>query len=222
MKSSFFYGRSCAEAAKKIKDAINSEPDFLSDLTASSPRAVGDAIQLLVEKKFEHILGEWCEEYSSAFSRRAMADLAFTDREGFYCIVDVKTCRKDTKFNMPALVSVERLSRFYEDDVNIFSIMMVKYEVIGNRVRTDEVLFYPIEFLDWTCLTIGALGWGQIQIANSGNIVVNRGYSRKSWMLSLCDALLEFYPKEILKIQDRIKKFDQVKLYWQNKRDIWI
>ncbi len=176
----------------------------------------------MVEEKFESAVGAWCVEYSSSFARRAMADLAFKDKEGFYCIVDVKTHRQETKFNMPALVSVERLARFYEDDMNIFSIFMIKYEVTGARVRANEVLFCPIEFLDWNCLTIGALGWGQIQIANSNTINSSPDRSRKSWMLSLCDAMLEFYPKEILKTEGRISRFNEVKSYWRDKTDIWI
>ncbi len=222
MKSSFFYGDACTQVAGEIKHAINSEPDFLTPLTASSPRAVGDAIQSLVEQRFEGIASSWCAEYSSSFARRAMADLAFKDKEGFYCIVDVKTHRQETKFNMPALVSVERLARFYEDDANIFSIMMVKYKIIGNRVQADNVFFCPIEFLDWDHLTVGALGWGQIQIANSNTIDIRQGQSRKSWMLSLCDTMLEFYPKEILKTQERASRFNEVKSYWRNKRDIWV
>ncbi len=221
MKSSFFYGDASEKAAGKIKDAINAEPDFLSPLTASSPRTVGDAVQSLVEKKFEDIAGAWCVEYSSSFARRAMADLAFTDKEGFYCIVDVKTHRQTTDFSMPALVSARRLARFYQDDENIFAILMVKYEVVDKRVQANKVLFCPIEFLDWRCLTVGALGWGQIQIANSNAIDIRHGQSRKSWMLSLCDAMLEFYPKEILKIEDRIKTFSEVKSYWRNKCDVW-
>ncbi len=222
MKSSFFYGDHSAKAAAKIKTAINAEPNFLSALTASSPRAVGDAIESLVGGKFESIIGAWCTEYSASFARRAMADLAFTDKQGFYCIVDVKTHRQETEFNMPALVSVRRLARFYEDDANIFSILMVKYEVTDASVYANEVIFCPIEFLNWNCLTVGALGWGQIQIANSNTINVNHAQSRKSWMLDLCNTMLEFYPKEILKIQERTNKLGEVKSYWQNKRDIWI
>ncbi len=222
MKSSFFYAGHCAKVAAKIKIAINAEPDFLSALTASSPRAVGDAIQSLVAEKFEPIIGPWCTEYSSEFARRAMADLAFQDNENFYCVVDVKTHRQDTAFNMPALVSVERLARFYEDDMNVFAILMVKYEIIGNHLQANDVLFCPIEFLSWDCLTIGALGWGQIQISNSNDIVVKHGQSRKNWMLSLCDFLLDFYPKEILKTQGRIERFNKVKSHWRNKPDIWV
>ena len=119
-------------------------------------------------------------------------------------------------------VAVERLSRFYEDDMNIFSLITVKYIIHDNSVKVSDVGFYPIEFLDWNCLTVGALGWGQIQISNSNNIIVNHGYSRKKWMLSLCEKVLAFYPKEILKIKGRIERFDSIKLVWEAKEDIWV
>ena len=150
-----------------------------------------------------------------------MADLAFTDKQGIYSVVDVKTHRSDTSFNMPNLTSVERLARFYESDVNVFALIMVKYSIHGDSVSVSEVSFTPIEFLDWECLTIGALGWGQIQIANSNNIILNHGYSRKKWMLKLCDALAAFYPREILKIQERIGRFESVREYWKLRKDIW-
>ena len=56
--------------------------------------------------------------------------------------------------------SVERLARFYEDDGNYFVVLMVTYEIDGLRVAVEEVTFVPIEFIEWRCLTIGALGWG--------------------------------------------------------------
>lgn len=205
-----------------IKKYINSSADFLSPQTASSPRAVGDAIEALVAEKFDTFIGDWCHEYSSDFARRAMADLAFTDKEGIYSVIDVKTHRRDTGFNMPNLTSVQRLSRFYESDANVFSLIMVKYSVEKTRIIVSDVLFSPIEFLDWDCLTVGALGWGQIQIANSNNIRVIDGYSRKKWMLRLCEAMLEFYPREIAKIEDRIDRFNMVREYWESKDDIWV
>lgn len=151
-----------------------------------------------------------------------MADLAFKDKAGFYCIVDVKTHRQDTQFNMPALVSVERLARFYEDDMNIFAILLVRYTVADTRVRATEAVFCPIEFLDWNCLTIGALGWGQIQIANSNTICRKPGQSRKEWMLALCAAMSAFYPKQIVQIEGRISRFNEIEAYWRRKKDIWI
>lgn len=220
-KSSFYYGGHHEKVASKIREYINSSQDFLSSQTAASPRAVGDALESLVADKFSLFLEDWCSHYSRDFARRAMADLAFTDKEGFYSVVDVKTHREDTRFNMPNLTSVDRLARFYESDVNVFSIMMIKYVIEGTSVKVSEVLFLPIEFLDWQCLTIGALGWGQIQIANSNDIRVTDRYSRKKWMLQLCDALTEFYPKEIGKIRDRMVRFDTVRENWVSKQDVW-
>ena len=221
MRSSFYYEGHHQEVALNIKEYINASQDFLSPQTARSPRAVGDALESLVAEKFSIFLGDWCSEYSSDFARRAMADMAFTDKEGIYSVVDVKTHREDTRFNMPNLTSVERLARFYESDTNVFSIMMISYAVEDTKVVVSEVLFLPIEFLDWDCLTIGALGWGQIQIANSNDIRVVDRYSRKKWMLQLCEVMSEFYPREIGKIRDRIDRFNTVRKRWESKKDIW-
>ena len=221
MKSLFYYDQHYSGVAEQIKDYINSVPDFLSRYTVGSPRAVGDAIENLISDKFDTFLGDWCIEYSNDFARRAMADLAFRDRDGFYSVVDVKTHRQDTKFNMPNLTSVERLARFYQSDDNVFTIIMVKYRIEGSRLEATEVIFSPIEFLDWECLTIGALGWGQIQIANSNIITVNHGYSRKEWMIQLCNTMLEFYPGEILKIQERAGHFQDLRQHWESRQDLW-
>lgn len=137
-------------------------------------------------------------------------------------MVDVKTHREDTRFNMPNLTSVERLARFYESDTNVFSLILVRYSIEGTRVTASEVLFSPIEFLDWDCLTVGALGWGQIQIANSNDVRVIDKYSRREWMLELCEAMSEFYPREIGKIQERITRFNAVRDYWESKDDVWV
>jgi len=222
MKSKIFYTNAYKQVEIKIKSFLNSYPDFLGRDTVSSPRATGDAIQHILEQNFEGLLGSLCKDYSANFARRAMADLAFADGEDLYYVVDVKTHRLETKFNMPNLTSVERLARFYEDDNNHYVVLMAAYTVVSDlRVAIERVHFVPIDFLSWDCLTLGALGWGQIQIANANNIVVNPGYSRKKWMLELCDALFEFYPREIGKLQSRIEHFKQVKQRWEKKADIW-
>lgn len=219
-RSQIFYTKKYKAIEKAIVTLLNSQPDFLSARTAVSTRAVGDAIQIILSEQSQSLLGNLCAEYSAEFARRAMADLAFTDRDGFYYVVDVKTHRLETKFNMPNLTSVERLARFYEDDTNYFVALIVKYVIEGTKVGVKRAHFLPIEFLAWDCLTIGALGWGQIQIANANVINVNEGYSRKKWMLELCDVMLEFYPKEIGKIQDRINYFKRVKQYWEKKPEV--
>ena len=221
MRARFYYESHHRTVAREVKDYLNSVPEFLSVQTASSPRAVGDAIESMIADSFDKFLGTWCQDYSSDFARRAMADIAFVDSDGVYSVVDVKTHRQDSRFNMPNLTSVERLARFYESDRNVFSVLMVTYSVHGTSISVSDAVFSPIEFLDWDCLTVGALGWGQIQIANSNDIRVNEGYSRKTWMLQLCDVMADFYPREIRKIHDRGKRFDAVRDYWERKEDMW-
>ena len=218
MKNTLFYTDEYKEVEERIKDFLNSQSDFLSPRTLSSTRVAGDAIQDLLAENFKSILGDRVKEYSSDFARRAMADLAFSDKEGFYHVIDVKTHRLDTRFNMPNLTSVERLARFYEDDKNYFVILVVAYNLRGTHVEVEKVHFVPIEFLSWDCLTIGALGWGQIQIANSNRIDI-APQSRKKWMIELCDTLFEFYPAEISKIKERVDYFKKVKERWLAKED---
>lgn len=218
-KSSIFYTDKYKEIAERIKTFLNGQKDFLSARTLNSPRAVGDAIENIIADNFQKILGDLIGEYSSSFARRAMADFAFTDKEGFYYVVDVKTHRLDTKFNMPNLTSVERLSRFYEEDVNYFLLLKIDYQIEVTKTVIKHVTFAPIEFFDWNCLTIGALGWGQIQIANANVVKIVPKNSRKKWMLELCDTLLEFYPKEIGKIRERIDHFKKIRKFWEKKKD---
>ncbi len=219
MPSQLFSTDSYLTLQRLTREVLNAQEGFLSASTAVSPRAVGDAVQEILADNFQTILGPFCAEYSANFARRAMADLAFKDPEGFYYVVDVKTHRTDTKFNMPNLTSVERLARFYQDDRNYFVLLIVRYTIAGTRLEVEDVSFLPIEFLSWDCLTIGALGWGQIQIANSNYININPGYSRKSWMLELCNNVMEFYPREIDKINERIGRFQRIRTFWENKED---
>jgi len=219
MKSQIFYTDKYKKIEKKILDFLNAQADYLSPRTMDSPRAVGDAIQSLLADNFDKILGDLSKDYSSDFARRAMADLAFTDKDGFYYRVDVKTHRLDSSFNMPNLTSVERLAKFYGDDKNYFVILKTDYETKGSKIVIKKVNFVPIEFLAWDCLTLGALGWGQIQIANSNNVKIVSKNSRRRWMLDMCDNLFEFYPREIEKIGDRISYFKRIQKYWKNKKD---
>ncbi len=219
MKSPIFTSGAHEIIQDKVLKLLNQHTDFLSEDTAGSTRAAGDAIQSIIEDNFEEILGRHGGEYSASFARRAMADLAFKDKPGNYYVVDVKTHREDTAFNMPNLTSVDRLARFYEDDSNFFVMLMVKYGVAGTKVKVSKVHFIPIEYLKWSCLTIGALGAGQIQIANSKHIEIDSAKTRRSWMLEFCDNVLEFYPREIGKITKRISKFEKVKEFWLAKKD---
>jgi hypothetical protein len=219
MKSALFTPATRCAIEDKVLKLLNQQADFLSEATVESTRAAGDAIQSIIEDQFKQILGEDCAEYSASFARRAMADVAFKDRYGNYYVVDVKTHRETTAFNMPNLTSVDRLARFYEDDTNYYVLLVVKYAVQGIQVKVSKVHFVPIEHLKWDCLTIGALGTGQIQIANAKHIEIESSTTRCAWMLQFCDVVLDFYPREIAKITKRIAQFEKVKQFWLAKAD---
>ena len=218
-RSPLFYGSDNKRIEASIIETLNAQEEFLSARSLGSPRAVGDAVQGVLGEHFKAILGEACKDYSDTFARRAMADLAFYDTSGFYYVVDVKTHNLGTQFNMPNLTSVERLARFYEDDNNCFTLLIVKYEILEAEIAFKEAHFVPIEFMSWECLSIGALGWGQIQISNANVIKINEHYPRKKWMLELCDTIVRFYPREIEKIGKRIAYFERVKQQWEARPD---
>lgn len=205
---------------ENLLDLLNSCHDFENARIINSPRAVGDAVQeILGERMSECFPDGLIKDFNNSFARRAMADIAFWDFQDNYFIFDIKTHNRDTDFNMPNLTSVARLSQFYKDDKNFFVILLAEYKVLDFRVRFDAVRLIPIEHLNWDCLTIGALGWGQIQIANARIVHIDRNQSRKNWMLQLCDIMDIFYPKEIAKIEGRINYFAKARAFWQNRQE---
>lgn len=219
MKSELFSTNAYKRIERDTLLLLNNQRDVLSARSLSSPRAAGDAVEAILTEQFSDVLEGWVARYSADFARRAMADLAFGDAAGNYYVVDVKTHRTDTKFNMPNLTSVRRLTRFYEDDHNYFVLLLVSYHVEQSQLVFTNVRFVPIEFLDWHCLTLGALGWGQIQIANANNIQINPSPSRAKWMVELCDYVIQFYEREIGKIGQRSDHFQQLKTHWLAKYD---
>jgi len=200
---------------------LNSNKKMMNKRSLDSPRAVGDAVQNILEENFAECVPEGIiKDFNSSFARRSMADFAFTDCNGFYHVIDNKTHNLGTQFNMPNLTSVERLSRFYQDDKNYFDLLFIAYKAEDGELLFDECHFEPIEHFEWSCLTLGALGWGQIQIANSNILKIDNKITRRKWMLDLCSALEIFYPREIEKITDRIEHFKNIREYWEAHEDI--
>ncbi len=218
ISSEIFQTTNLRAIERNLLELLNNSAVFNNPYIAKSPRSVGDTVQeVLGERMVECFPKGLIKDFSDNFARRAMADVAFTDVDDNYFVVDIKTHNRNTNFNMPNLTSVERLARLYEDDSNYFVVLLVEYASDGDGVVFDSVSLIPIENLEWTCLTIGALGWGQIQIANANVINVDRNATRKEWMLELCNVLDVFYPKEIAKIEKRLTYFERVRAFWEQK-----
>ncbi|PDP63995.1 hypothetical protein [Porphyromonas gingivalis] len=192
--------------------------NLVSTYSLDSPRSIGDAVQSFIVQHLKNCIPEdLLGKYENKFGRRSMEDLAFTDKEGNYYAIDVKTHNSDTHFNMPNLTSVNRLSTFYRNQKNIFCILMVAYKVTDEQIAYTRCSFKPIEHIDWSCLTLGALGWGQIQIKNSNDIRFIEKPTRKEWMIKMYDNIEIFYGNEILKINKRRHWFQKEKEYWNGQ-----
>jgi len=91
MRSRLFYTDQYLSVQATVREFLNAQSEFLSPRSLRSTRAVGDAVQDVVSEHFETLVGSICSECSKEFARRAMADVAFTDPDGLYYVVDVKT-----------------------------------------------------------------------------------------------------------------------------------
>lgn len=204
----------------KILEILNRDAqNIVSVNSMSSPRSIGDAVQeFLAHKGLAEALSEiGAFHIDSDFSRRSMEDIAFEDNDGNYYAVDVKTHNLSTQFNMPNLISVRRIANFYRHNSNTFCILIVSYRVVNNKLEYGECYFKPIEAFSWNCLTLGALGWGQIQISNANKLIFEKNVNRKQWMLNMCDKLEIFYNEEIGKIAERKDWFSKIRKDWEGK-----
>lgn len=206
---------------KNYASIENSVQNFLNSadsqaLFQGSPRTVGDRVEDAVMNNIGTLISK-ISHFDKKFARRSMEDLAFEDADGNYYAVDVKTHNVGTDFNMPNLISVRRVAKFLEEPTNNFCLLKIDYSQTDIEKPVQKVHFVPIEHLDWSCLTLGALGWGQIQIADARTVTIDRSQTRKSWMLRLCDRLELFYPAEISKINTRIGHFSEVRRFWDNQ-----
>lgn len=194
--------------------------NIVQGLSLQSPRAVGDAVQTFLGEQDglrQCIPTSALSNFEDDFERRSMEDMAFYDNKNRYFAVDCKTHNLATDFNMPNLISVRRLANFYKNELNYFCILIVEYRVVNDIIKYEACHFKPIEAFSWDCLTIGALGWGQIQIANANVLKFNRKPNRKKWMLQLCNLLDLFYDEEIGKIGERKTWFKEIRDYWNKK-----
>lgn len=205
--------------AKNALDLLKNEgQNIVQGRSLTSPRAIGDAVQAFLGEKLNQCFPEnTLKNFESDFERRSMEDMAFYDADNHYYAVDCKTHNLTTTFNMPNLISVKRLANFYRNDNNFFCILIVEYQVTDEHIAYNNCYFKPIEAFPWDCLTIGALGWGQIQIANANILKFNDSVNRKDWMLQLCDTLSLFYDEEISKIGERKLWFEDIRKYWETK-----
>ena len=204
----FFKGDYCKEIEKKIKNFLNSNNEIGSGHNRKQ-RIMGDVIEDAVCEKMKDFFPEGsiktCIKSKEA---KAMGDVVLEDYKNNVLLVDVKTRNKNKKFNMPNLTSVRKIWDLYKEDNKYFVILLIEYEEKEGKTIYSNVRLSPIEWLNWECLGIGALGWGQIQIKNAREVKIDSSQTRDSWLAIFRNKVIKFYEDEKKKIDDeRIKYF---------------
>jgi hypothetical protein len=209
----------CNTIQQNVIDLLNENVKQITN-SVNSPRAMGESIPSFLKERFQSCVPTGIiQKFENNFSLRSMANFAFHDSEEKYYMFNCITHNLNTHFNCPNLTSVERLKEVYKDGTVYFVILMIEYisDQNGNLIFKNCLLL-PIERLDWSCISIGALGKGELQISNSNMIRIFPG-TRKEWMLEFCDRLDSFYPRQIQKLNKNALKVAETRTYWENQPD---
>lgn len=220
LKSTLFYDIEYEAVEKKIISFFNSQSKESLGIT-ESVRTAGDKIPEVLISGIKDILGPFASNYIFPTSRKKSANIIFDGEDGLKYNIDIITHNIETEFNMPNITSVDKLQELYVDNRNIFVVLLIDYKPSEPRNNIVNVHFTPIEFLSWECLTIGALGAGQIQIRKASVITKIEKYSRKTWMNDFTEHMIEFYVNENYKLSERLLKANRTRLEWLKKEDVW-
>lgn len=183
-----------------IKNILNNYVEFSNNIKYT-PRIIGDMVQNVLD---DQIVNFGYKKTKNIITKRSIADIELYDNDNSILTIDIKTHSLDDKFNMPNLISVKRLNDFYKKENNKFMILLVEYSFENKKPIFSSIRFFPIEKLDWSCLGIGSLGYGQIQIKNANNIIFNNS-SREQWIEQFNDQMKIFINKQYIKL-DKLKK----------------
>lgn len=107
---------------------------------------------------------------------------------------------------MPNLTAFEKLLSLYESQTTFYDMLLVKYSIENDSFLVHDVIIKPIEKIHPDCLTIGALGKGQLQLKNS-NSVCDYPFSRTDWINYMKKEYLNFWIKQKAKSEKMILKY---------------
>ena len=108
-------------------------------------------------------------------------------------------------FSMPNLVSIKRLKKLIKDGNKTLNYIFIDYTRDGNKIMVVDAKVVNIYEIGWSNLTIGSLGYGQLQIKDNNKKVEIVPYDKESWEMNLKKMATNFYIKQIAKYEKQIK-----------------
>jgi len=165
--------------------------------SSGNQRAYADVIE---ELGCDLAKRQWPSLYRAARSVRSPEDFTLVTNTS-RVLVDIKTRQLNTEFNMPNLISVDRLQKLLDDSAMELWYWIIDYEVdqSGSAAVVHSELV-PVWNLNWQCLSIGNLGLGQLQITNWNNLVQST-QTKAVWANQLRETRKEFYTNQATKFQ---------------------
>lgn len=172
--------------------------------STASQRTVADAIEgICCEIASETFL----KDYRAAKTVRSVDDFSIMVGD-HQLMIDVKThFVQEDGFSMPNLISIKRLKAILEDPKKDLAYVMVDYTRKGTKVTITHVKILSVYQIDWNDLTIGALGNGQLQIKNANLAINESALTRELWFQVLKTKAVEFYNKQLNKIEKQIDEW---------------
>ena len=169
-------------------------------------RAVGDKLEADTVDILKEILPKNLVE---AKSKRSIDDFTLVF-DGNINLFDTKShfVQETDGFSMPNLISVKRLKDVLEDDSKTLSYVFIDYKRENGNVLIEDIHIKYIWELDWSILSIGALGKGQLQIKDANKELIFTDMGKDAWFEILKVKVMEFYTKQILKIEKEMKLWE--------------
>ncbi|MCK9475506.1 MAG: hypothetical protein M0R46_06300 [Candidatus Muirbacterium halophilum] len=180
----------------------NNLKDFTIN-TSLQQRSVADIIEYKCCKLAKD---EYTDIYLPAKSKRSIEDFCLVS-DTTNCF-DVKTHHiQESGFSMPNLISIDRLRKLLLDSKITLSYVFIDYKRIDNKIVIENINIKYIWQLDWSVLSIGSLGKGQLQILDNNKEMKYTDVGREEWSKILLQKGYEYNLKQMQKIQKEIKNW---------------
>lgn len=203
------------EELKSIKELILNEiKEKTKNFTIPKhieQRGVGDIIEGKFVEIIKNINNELITETRERRGKKSIEDVTLLT-ENYKIYVDLKTQDKtlaSDKFSMPNLTAIKKLKTEIWDNKSA-EVLYVKvdYMLSDRKLMISNIELFYVWELDWSILTFGGLGLGQLQIQQNVEKLIFCEMPRNEWF-----ELLKKNVNEIFLVKEEIKLAKQKK-FW--------